>query len=61
MTMDFSPCYKSTIVSVLFGLTAMAIQTLVFFLGFLFLVFLVIIPILYGQNLMFLQILGMLW
>ncbi|XP_062404724.1 receptor for retinol uptake stra6-like [Sardina pilchardus] len=40
---------------------AMAIQTLVFFLGFLVLVFLVIIPILYGQNLMFFQILGMLW
>ncbi|XP_076144105.1 receptor for retinol uptake stra6-like [Alosa pseudoharengus] len=40
---------------------AMAIQTLMFFLGFLVLVFLVIIPILYGQNLMFFQILGMLW
>ncbi|XP_063045218.1 receptor for retinol uptake stra6-like [Engraulis encrasicolus] len=40
---------------------AMAIQTLVFFFGFLVLVFLVFIPILYGQNLIFLQIIGMLW
>ncbi|KAL2088333.1 hypothetical protein ACEWY4_015232 [Coilia grayii] len=40
---------------------AMAIQTVMFFFGFLVLVFLVFIPILYGQNLLFLQILGMLW
>ncbi|XP_030620983.1 receptor for retinol uptake stra6-like [Chanos chanos] len=39
----------------------MAVQTLVFFLGFVFVIFLVIIPILYGQNLMFFIVIGKLW
>ncbi|XP_027029406.2 receptor for retinol uptake stra6 isoform X2 [Tachysurus fulvidraco] len=39
----------------------MIIQTLVFFICFLFVVFLVIIPILYGKNLVVFHIIGRMW
>jgi len=39
----------------------MVIQTLVFFLCILFAVFLIIIPVLYGTNLMLFHIIGRMW
>ncbi|KAM3626221.1 uncharacterized protein V6R79_025018 [Siganus canaliculatus] len=48
--------YQAAIVSL-----AMAIQTVVFFICFLFLVFLIIIPIFYGRNLMGFEMAGKAW
>uniref|UniRef100_A0A672Y8T5 Receptor for retinol uptake STRA6 n=1 Tax=Sphaeramia orbicularis TaxID=375764 RepID=A0A672Y8T5_9TELE len=48
--------YQAAIVSL-----GMAIQTLVFFICFLFLVFLIIIPVFYGRNLIVFQMAGMAW
>ncbi|XP_047437455.1 receptor for retinol uptake stra6-like isoform X2 [Mugil cephalus] len=39
----------------------MAIQTVVFFICFLFLVFLIIIPVFYGRNIIMFEIAGMAW
>lgn len=39
----------------------MAIQTIVFFICFLFLVFLIIIPVFYGRNIFVFEILGRAW
>lgn len=39
----------------------MAIQTIVFFICFLFLVFLIIIPVFYGRNIIVFEIAGKAW
>ncbi|XP_062327473.1 receptor for retinol uptake stra6-like isoform X1 [Osmerus eperlanus] len=48
--------YQAAVISL-----GMVIQTVVFFICFLFLVFLIIIPILYGQNLILFQIAAKAW
>lgn len=48
--------YQAAIICV-----GMAIQTIVFFICFLFLVFLIIIPVFYGRNLFVFEILGRAW
>lgn len=42
-------------------LSGMAIQTLVFFICFLFLVFLIILPVFHGRNIIVFEVAGKAW